>query len=137
MSNRQKPTMPVSVKVALSLLAGSLAIGVLRVIVSPLPGNPALPPWFGPVVLMTTMVVLGLLIIAMAFGRRWAFITFAIMFVLGLPSSLPLAIRQLETSTGNFLVLIAQTIAQGIAVGILVMQPAREWFAECRKARVS
>ena len=117
-------------KVALSLLIASVAVGAIRSVVWPLPASTTtIPTWFVLAMQGGTAVVLGLFILAIAFGRRWALIVFTIFFVLGLPVSVPPAIEQFETNRFGFAALSAQAIAQGVAVAILFMPPAREWFA--------
>jgi hypothetical protein len=133
----RRPDMPAPVKLAVALLAGMLAIGAVRSFLTPQPADPALPAWFGPVVVTSTTFVLGLLVLAIAFGRRWAVVTSVVLFVVGLPLSLPFAIHQFETSMGGFIVLIAQSVGQALAFSILFTRRARAWFAESRKARAA
>ena len=134
---RQRPGMPRSAQVAIILLGGSLAVGVVRILIGPLPVDPSLPRWFTPVVSGITVLVLGLLLSAIATGRRWAFNASIIIFALGLPASVSFGREQLNTGLGGFLVLAAQVLAQAIAFGLLFARPSREWFAACRKARAA
>ena len=134
----QRPEMPGQVKLALVVLAGTVAIGVAATILNPPSADPRLPVWFAPIVLIMTTLVLGALFLAIALGRRWALVTSTILFILGLPVSLPFAIQRLETSPGGFIVFSAQTIGQAVAFGILLfMRQAKGWFAESRKLRAA
>jgi hypothetical protein len=121
------PRRPQSVKAAIVLMVATLTIGLVRTVLRPLPNAPGLPSWFVPVVVASTFVIMALLVLAIAFGRFWALIVFAILFVIGLPSMI--AVFRAHPVDGTSLVVtLLQTLVQGTALVLLFLPAARAWF---------
>jgi len=120
------------VKLALSLLVAILVVGLVRMLLEPAPGDPALPAWFGPVVGSLTLVFVAFLVGAMATGRRWALVLSVVLFVVGLPASLSFL---KEYGRGGLLVFVGQTLASGAAYGLLCTKASRQWFGAAREFR--
>ncbi|NIQ39701.1 MAG: hypothetical protein GTN81_14100 [Proteobacteria bacterium] len=130
----EKPFMPPLVKVTVILLFSSLAFSVLMMLfVSLSPSQ--LPGWFAPVVGGISVVIMGFLTWAIASGRRWALNVYLILFILGIPASLEIATRMPDGQPASFMGLLAQTLAQVIALAILFGRVPTSWFAAHRSAR--
>ena len=94
--------------------------------------DPALPPWFAPVVGGLTLLFLAFLVGAIATGRRWALVLSVILFVVGLPASLSFLKGQ---SLGGLLLFGGQTLAGGTAYVLFCTKPSRQWFRAARELR--
>ena len=130
------PRRPQSVKVAIVLLVASLVLGFAMTVLRPLPNAPGVPSWFVPVVGASTFVIMVLLVFAIAFGRFWAVVVFAVLFVIGLPSMI-LALRAHPPGDESLVVVLIQTLGQGAALVALFVPTARAWFRAARAARAA
>lgn len=119
-------------KLALSLLVAVLVVGFVRMLLEPAPIDPALPPWFGPVVGGLTLLFIAFLVGAIATGRRWALVLSVVLFVVGLPASLSFL---KEHGLGGLLVFVGQTLAGGAAYVLLCTKASRQWFRAAREFR--
>jgi hypothetical protein len=130
------PRRPQSVKAAIVLMVATLALGFVRTILRPLPNATGLPSWFAPVVVASTFVIMALLVLAIAFGRFWALIVFAILFVIGLPSMIAV-FRAHPVGGTSLFVMLLQTLGQGAALVLLFLPTARAWFRAARAVRAA
>ncbi|MBI4205111.1 MAG: hypothetical protein HY527_08800 [Betaproteobacteria bacterium] len=127
---------PTSVTIGLVLLTATLIIRIVQAVIQPTTIPQGLPSWFTPVVATITFLITGLLILAIASGRWWAIVVYTVLFVLGLPG-LVLVFRTQLVSSGRFLSLLVQVLAEGIALALLFLPPAGSWFRATRAARTA
>lgn len=116
------------------LLVAILVVGLSRTLLEPLPVDPRLPTWFGPVVGGITFLVMALLAWAIATGRRWALVVSVILLIVGLPTSVPFLQEQ---SVGGLLVFGGQTLAGAVAYALLFTYASRQWFRASQEFRTS
>jgi len=124
-----RPSRPTSVKVALGLVAGQLAIGITQVLARSTQAQPGAALGL-LVVLAIEVTVTGGLLLAMAYGRRWARIVYIVLVVLALPA---MALGVLTPSQGSGGVpwsLTALACELG-AVCLLLSRPTGDWFVAC------
>ena len=134
---KAKPERPLQIRIALALLLAQLVAGLFESVLMPTPVPPGLPSWFAPVVLGITFLLLGAVLAYIATGRWWAFVLFVAMFLLGLPFSVPHMKGYFITEPTRFWAFVVHTLAQSVAIGILLTRPSRAWFSACRVARAT
>ena len=119
---------PKSVVVAVNLLWGTLLLGLIHVFVTGFPSSQhSLGPAFQIVVFSITAAIMALFYVKISAGRNWARITFAVMFVLGLPVMIFVLPKLLQNPVrGVFLLL--QTGLQMYALFLIFTKPGSEWF---------
>ena len=134
--NSSTKDMPGSVKIAVGLLIGSLLVGVGKWLTEPVPEQYLSTRWFGVLLLGVVVTLLAALMGAVASGRRWAAVVFAVVFVVSLPSAVE---RQNEVGVSSLegATLLLQTVTQLIAMLLLFRPPARVWFEAARKGRAA
>ena len=142
-------TRPERVETAVILLYGTLAMGVLRVVlesstsrqtyqslfklgdqVAPVPR----PIWVVLFVGIAALVIIwGTFLISMiAKGRNWARITFLVLFILGVPLSISPLLKSLATNPVSGLLGLVQAALQLIALVLLFQKTSSAWFVAPR-----
>jgi peptidoglycan/LPS O-acetylase OafA/YrhL len=123
--------MPACVRRGLILLGVSYAPGIVDLIRGQLPPTPGLPTWFGPVVVIVTLFIGGLMAAFIFLGHNWARWLFAVLVLLGIPAlaaaSSQLA-TQFEQRPTRAVIMVVQTIMQVAAAIMFFLPPANEWF---------
>jgi len=125
------PARPPTVNVALIVMCASLVLGLGRTLLRPASSAPGLPSWFVPVVAVSTFAIMALLVLAIAFGRFWAVIVFAVMFVIGLPAMIAV-LRLHPAGAASPAIAPVQTFAQAAALVLLFLPASRSWFRAAR-----
>ena len=141
--NRHDPVTPVTcpmvAKVAVGLLFGSLAAGVLRAVADTgvLRAPAGVSSGFVWVVFLGTLGILTLLFSLIATGRRWAFVVTLVLTVLGLPGTVMALSTLYRNDFGAFSISLMQLVMQLTAFVLLLTGPARVWFRAKRVQRLS
>lgn len=129
---------PSAVKVAVWILWVGLAVGLLRLPFEPPPADQSIPPWFNLAVGSLTLAVLAGIVFAIAKGRNWARVLWAILYALGLPTMYLMA-TELTTQIGGrpiaTTVWIAQFIIQTGALVLLFRPESNHWFRSAKQVR--
>jgi hypothetical protein len=118
---------PEKVGTAVKLLYINLGIGVLSGIMEAL--------MHAPMTLVFVTVILGtmwLLTYMIGKGRNWARITFLVMFIIGLPISVPFLLLSFAENLISALLGIGQTTIQIIAMVFLFQKPSSDWFRDMK-----
>ena len=121
---------PGSVVLAVNLLWASIGIGIVKSLIVGLPPSAhTAGPLFITTVLGITLGLTALLIFKISAGRNWARITFAVFFVLGLPTCIGLLLtNQFYKAPINGIALLVQTAMQGYAMYLVFTKPGNTWY---------
>ena len=128
--------LPVTIAIWLNVVALAAA-GINAVVRSFTVAQPAGPhqvsPWLILALFLIVLALVGGLLAALAFGRRWAWWVWLVIFVLGPPtewSGLQQALEQGGLSATRYVVL---TVLEVIAIVLLLLRPSRQWYGIGRK----
>lgn len=124
----QQPGKPRAVTLAVYLLWGSIAIGLVKIPLdfSTLAAIPS--PGLVWSVVVLVLAFLCLLIVKISSGRNWARITYLVFFLIGLIPALPTLTGEFARSPILGVLSIVQAIIQGYAVFLLFTNPGKTWF---------
>ena len=137
-SERTSPR-PRPVTVALGIIIATYAVSgvtlVVRVLSAhwPAAATPQSTRWLAIVLLLVVYALMGGLIAALAFRRRWAWWVWLVLFVAGLPgvwSGLQRSLDQGAFSGTRYAFLTALDVA---AVVLLLLRSSRQWYGVGRK----
>lgn len=140
MTSSQPPSeRPAGVRLAIMLILFTLMLGVGRSFMewSQVRAQIASTPHVSTqmmetVMLIVLVVVLGLMLwltYMIARGRNWARITFLVLFLVGLPWSVPALLRSFSAYPFSATLGLAQILLQAVALILLFGADARRWFA--------
>jgi len=121
-------TKPPQVTWAVTLLWGSLAIGLLNGLVDSNPATKNASFAFLATVMGLTFAIMGLLIYKIGKGRNWARITWLVLLVLGI---IPYAFGLMELFNRSVLVgclSVTQLVMQMVAIQYIFTKPGSYWF---------
>jgi len=121
-------TKPPQVTWAVTLLWGSLAIGLLNGLVDSNPATKNASFAFLATVMGLTFAIMGLLIYKIGKGRNWARITWLVVLVLGI---IPYAFGLMELFNRSVLVgclSVTQLVMQMVAIQYIFTKPGSYWF---------
>jgi hypothetical protein len=134
-NNSNKLAKPKTIKIALQLLWGSLAIGLINTIINwnesiaqmtqPMTMDKEL---FSVIVASSTFFILSWLFYMISTGRNWARITFLCLYLIGLPFSVPQLISLIEQAPLKVILAILISIFQLISLIILFSNTGNVWF---------
>ncbi len=119
---------PDKVGLAVLLLYVTLGIGLLRSLMEA-------PQQEAPLglTIFTTLLVLGItgfFIFMIGKGKNWARITLLVLFIVGIPFSVPFLLNSLAANPISGLLGIAQTVVQAVALFFLFLKPSSDWFRQ-------
>ena len=126
--DQNQSSRPGNVGTAVKLLYITLGIGVARSIATVQIASPG----FVMFITFFTVSVLGLLIHMIGKGRNWARITLLVLFIIGIPFTIPLLLQSLAINPVSGLLDVGQTVIQIIALVFLFQKPSSTWFKETR-----
>lgn len=137
-SSEHPSSRPRPVTVALWLIIATYVVGVVTLVARQITGSPSVGThqpsrWLTFAVLLVVYALVGGLIAALAFRRRWAWWVWLVLFVLGLPalwSGLHRSLDQGAFSATRYAVLTALDVA---AVVLLLLRSSRQWYGVGRK----
>ena len=127
---------PVEVTHAVRLIYGAVGIGIINTITD----FPYLSSLVPPKLLIFQMAFTYAIIIFLAFkisqGRNWARIIFLIVFVFGLPASLPSFMSHFSRSSLAGWLMLLTTLVQLTANVLLFQKPSNVWFKSIKLSRM-
>ncbi len=124
-----RPSRPTSVKLALGLMAGQLLVGLVEELVRSTRAAQPNAALSLLLVVVIELAVTGGLLVAIAWGKRWARTVYIVLVALALPA---MALDALAPSQGGSIFWSLVTLALEVgAVCLLLGRPAGEWFAAC------
>jgi hypothetical protein len=123
---------PTCVTVALCLIAAGLAISTLRLFSTQLLGWPAPVTDVSAVSSITAVLVVDALwaglVAAMVYRRRWAYLVYLVVFVLGLLGFISTAQRLLDQSQATLAWSAVAELVQLSGFVLLLLPTARHWY---------
>ena len=119
---------PVLVTNAANLFYASIGVGVIKAILDLARVAAGVPVWFTVLTIIVTFGIMIFLIVKISAGRNWARITMLVLFLIGLPFSIPLVLQEFSANFFVAILSIAQIILQAIALVFLFQQPSNAWF---------
>ncbi|NIT61682.1 MAG: hypothetical protein GWN00_37430 [Aliifodinibius sp.] len=122
------PEKPAQVNNALNLLYASLAVGIIKSILDLARIASRAPILFTIVTFVITFGILIFLIVKISTGRNWARITMLILFLIGLPFSIPIILQEFSANFVVGILSISQIALQIIALVFLFQSPSNNWF---------
>jgi hypothetical protein len=130
----QNANAPMLLKAATILLVGTLAAGLVSVGVQWSFLRSQAPAGFVLLVGGSTAALIGWLTYKIWKRRNWARIVLLILFVAGVPMSLPQFSALLTRSPVAAVIFVLQTVAQMAALCIVFLTPARQYFRQTAKS---
>ena len=118
---------PRQVSIAFVLIGAGLAAGLVFDLAVLFFAEPA-PPGMNFISLPIAYVVPSGLLLAMAYQRRWGYVVFIALYVIGIPWLWGSAARQLELGAAYLASFLVVDTCLYAAIVLLLLRPSREWF---------
>jgi FtsH-binding integral membrane protein len=136
--NEQNSSMekPIEVTRAVQLLYASLGIGIVKVVFDFARLSSEISLMFILFVMILTFGLLFFFIWKISDGRNWARIVFLILFLLGLPISIPIYLEEIGRNLFLATLTSIQIIIQIVAIYLMFMKKSNPWF-RVRKVHVN
>lgn len=136
--NEQNSSMekPIEVTRAVQLLYASLGVGIVKSVVDFAHLSSEVHLMFILFVMILTFALLFFFIWKISDGRNWARIVFLILFLLGLPMSIPIYLEEIGRNLFLAILTSIQIIIQIVAIYLMFMKNSNPWF-RVRKVHVN
>ena len=124
------PERPLLVKIAISLICASLAIGVVRSILGFFSNSVQSLTAFNAIVIVLSLATTIFLVVMVARGRDWARIVFLILLTTDILGSIPAILHEFAASPLARLIDVGEIALQVIAIVLLFQSPSNAWFRQ-------
>jgi len=129
-----KESRPKTVDIAVNLLYGTLGIGMLRVFwENPVQQTNKLVVGFSVFITIFVFAFMVLLIFKIGKGRNWARVTFLILFVIGIPLSVPVLLLTFSKNPFFGIINIIQILLQLAAMVLLFQKRSSDWYKNMKR----